>query len=106
VFERMARRCNQCLMSANKIVSDERRRQLLASMRETDNHFQCHKGTIAGRVIACRGHYDATGGGVIGRLARALNVAPIDIDPDTLQPVDLPPAPRPVPEEGTAHGHP
>lgn len=51
----MARRCDECLFSSAKIVSDSRKEQILADCRETGNYFICHKDTKA----CCRGYYDA-----------------------------------------------
>lgn len=73
-FKVMSKRCNQCLMTPNKIVSDERRDELLREMKDTDNHFICHKATIAGCEVACRGHFEETGGGKIGRMAKFFNL--------------------------------
>lgn len=53
-----ARQCNQCLFSKNKIVSNKRRVQLLESCEKEDTHFICHKGTIAGINLVCRGFYE------------------------------------------------
>ena len=86
-FELMREKCDQCLMTPRKIVSDRRRAQLLADVREADTHFLCHKGTMAGRYIACRGHYDSTGGGRVGRFAKWIGVIR-EIDPKTLLSVE------------------
>lgn len=61
MFEVMAGRCDQCLFGKDKIVSDERRRDLLRKIAREDVHFVCHKATIArgGRAnVCCRGDYD------------------------------------------------
>lgn len=81
----MTRRCDQCLYSPAKIVSDRRRSQILRECAEKDVSFYCHKGTIAGQEIDCRGHYDATGGGKVARFAKWLGVI-TEIDPGTLKP--------------------
>jgi hypothetical protein len=79
----MARACDQCLMTPAKIVSNARRTEILCETRRRDCAFSCHKGTLADREIACRGHYDATGGGQLARIAGRLG-AIVEIDPDTL----------------------
>ena len=84
-YDLMARPCDQCLLSAQKLFSDLRRRQILAETARKDCAFLCHKGTIAGRQIVCRAHYDASGGGQLGRIARRLG-AIREIDPETLEP--------------------
>lgn len=65
-FEVMEERCDQCLFGPNKIVSDKRRTQILKECAENDLHFICHKATMLGRDVGCRGHYDSTP----GKLAR------------------------------------
>lgn len=50
--------CGQCLLTKNKIVSDERRDELIKDTVAKDTHFTCHKGSIVGRDIVCRGFYD------------------------------------------------
>ncbi len=68
-FKVMDRRCDQCLYGDNKIVSDARRKQLLRDTVGQDNHFLCHKATIVGEDVCCRGDFDAHGGGHLGRIA-------------------------------------
>ncbi|AUR95949.1 hypothetical protein NVP1215B_031 [Vibrio phage 1.215.B._10N.222.54.F7] len=50
--------CGQCLFTKNKIVSDERRDSLIKETVAADTHFICHKGSIIGKDIVCRGFYD------------------------------------------------
>ncbi len=70
----MKERCNECLYSPNKIVSDARRKELLQQLEEKDDWFICHKATLAGEKVCCRGDWDARGGGQMGRIAKRLNV--------------------------------
>lgn len=52
--------CDQCLFSDNKVVSEERKAELIATCIEKDIHFICHKGTIAGgefQDLVCYGFY-------------------------------------------------
>jgi len=49
--------CNQCLFSKNKIVSDECKDQILADCKKENNHFTCHKATIAGKIATCHAFY-------------------------------------------------
>jgi hypothetical protein len=88
-FEIMARCCDQCLMTDRKIVSDARRSEILADTRRRDCAFWCHKATIAGREIACRGHFDMTGDGQMTRIAGRLGVL-VEVDPDTMEHVRRP----------------
>jgi hypothetical protein len=87
MFEVMASKCDQCLLTKNRIVSAARAREIVKVTRQKDCSFICHKGSIAKREIACRGHYDETGGGQLARIARRLN-AVVEIDPKTLEPVN------------------
>lgn len=50
-----AKRCDQCLLSQAKIVSDDRRAQVLEECRRTGRYFLCHKST---RAVVCRGFFD------------------------------------------------
>lgn len=55
------KRCNECLYSSQKIVSDERREQIIEDCLEKDHFFVCHKGSLCSpkKTIVCRGFYDA-----------------------------------------------
>ena len=57
-MEVKSRCCNQCLFSKNKIVSDERKEQILRDCRRNDTHFTCHKASIEEKDIVCRGFYE------------------------------------------------
>lgn len=72
-FQVMAERCDQCLYGPNKIVSNARRKEILTDIERADCHFICHKATIAGQDICCRGDWDVRGGGKVGRFAKWLN---------------------------------
>jgi hypothetical protein len=82
-FEVMARKCDQCLLSPERIVSASRAAQIIRQCAREDRTFECHKGSIAGRNIACRGHWD-TGVGQVGRIAERLGIVRF-IDPDTME---------------------
>jgi hypothetical protein len=67
----MKKRCDQCLFSKRRIVSAERKAEVLADCERKDRHFECHKATINGIAAGCRGFYDArpsTAQQVLGRL--------------------------------------
>ena len=58
-FKVMAKQCDQCLFSKNRIVSLARKREVLAECARNDAHFICHKASIAGdQDVCCRGFYD------------------------------------------------
>lgn len=50
------KRCNECLFSNNKIVSDERKLNLLEQCARTGRYFLCHK--HRGVAVVCRGFFD------------------------------------------------
>lgn len=54
LLKRCSKRCDQCLFSDAKIVSDARRDQVIAECLERNNHFVCHKFDD----VACRGFLD------------------------------------------------
>lgn len=54
--------CNECLMGKNKVVSDERRTELLQEITSVQGYFVCHKASIAGdQEVCCKGFYDKLG---------------------------------------------
>lgn len=53
-----AKRCTECLFSSAKIVDDARRDEVLASCSKTGKYFLCHKATLVGKAIVCRGFFD------------------------------------------------
>jgi hypothetical protein len=90
-FDLMTRKCGQCLLSPNRIVSGQRMREILETCEQSNTHFICHKGSEVGRNIACRGHHDLIGGSLAFRLGSVMGIVR-HIDPDTLQPVEKDPA--------------
>lgn len=83
MFEVMAERCNECLYGPNKIVSNARRSDIIREITAKDSHFICHKATLAGRKVACRGDWDQRGCGQIGRIAGRLDAVSF-VDEDAL----------------------
>lgn len=65
--------CNQCLFSKDKIVSNERRKYILNGCRKSDTHFICHKATIEGKDICCKGFYDNQTSNLI-RISQRMNM--------------------------------
>lgn len=78
----MQKRCDQCLFSAAKIVSDKRRDQIIADCLKDGTHFVCHKpallemkGEYEGNTnVCCRGFYDAYPGQTVIRFAAHLGL--------------------------------
>ena len=52
------KRCDECLFSEGKIVSDERREEVLRECQRLNTHFICHKASINGQDVCCRGFFD------------------------------------------------
>ena len=50
----LTKRCDQCLFSAARIVSDKRKAEVLKLCARKGNYFVCHKTDGVG----CRGFYD------------------------------------------------
>lgn len=53
----MAKRCDECLFGKAKLVSHERRREILDRCQRTGRTFECHKATIARRKVMCHGFF-------------------------------------------------
>jgi hypothetical protein len=70
MFKVQAKQCDQCLLSPNRIVPARRVKQILKETLQKDCHFICHKTDD----VACRGHFDATGGGQMARIAGRLGM--------------------------------
>lgn len=51
-------RCEQCLFSPNKIVDDKRRKEVLADCAKKDTYFICHKASMKGEDVCCKGFYE------------------------------------------------
>lgn len=54
MFKVRATRCAECLFGPDKIVSDARRKEVLATCAKKDKHFICHKHAD----VCCRGFFD------------------------------------------------
>jgi hypothetical protein len=78
------KKCDQCLFSKDRIVSGERMAEILRDCEREDLHFECHKGSIAGRNVVCRGFYDQKTSKAI-RFAQWLGVVKF-VDPSTGKP--------------------
>lgn len=65
--------CGECLFSKDKIVSNKRRKDILDGCKKKDNHFICHKATIKGEDVCCKGFYDTQTSNMI-RISQRLNM--------------------------------
>lgn len=78
-----ARPCDQCLTTRRRIVSGERAAEIVRSCRKKDKHFQCHKGSIAGLNLHCRGVHDRYPDRAY-RFAVAFGIEVREVDPENL----------------------
>lgn len=78
------RPCDQCLTTPQRIVSGEKAAQIVRDCKAEQNHFFCHKGTIAGKPVHCRGVHDALGGSRAYHFAKTFDIPILEIDPETL----------------------
>ena len=74
MFKVCEERCDQCLFSKDKIVSDARRKEVLRSCEKDDKHFICHKH----RDVCCRGYFD-TGKSTAVQLAQRLTAMGMNV---------------------------
>lgn len=79
-----SKRCNECLYSPNKIVSNHRRGQILTVCRAERRHFVCHKAR-GGPIVTCRGWHDAEGPSDAMLFALAFDIPVREVDPDTIE---------------------
>lgn len=77
-------KCDQCLFSENRIVSGKRMKEILNDCRRQDAHFTCHKASIEGKDVCCRGFYDTQTSNLI-RIMQRLNGIQF-VDPATGEP--------------------
>ncbi len=76
--------CGQCLTTRNRIVSGQRAAAIIKDCRRTGQHFVCHKGSIAGQTIHCRGVHDRIGS-TAHRFAVAMGIPVVEVDTDNLE---------------------
>jgi len=80
-----ARPCGQCLTTRHRVVSGRRAAELVRGCRASGQHFQCHKGSIAGLNVHCRGVHDIAGSAA-HRFAIAAGIPVREVDADALEP--------------------
>lgn len=74
MFKVMAERCDQCLYGPDRIVSNQRRAEIIREIKRKDCHFVCHKASMNKQDVACRGDWDQRGCGQLGRIADRLGM--------------------------------
>ncbi len=67
-------RCSERLYSKNKIVDDERKEEIIADIKERDDHFICHQSMIKGFKTQCRGDYDRQPNSRAPRMAKIMGI--------------------------------
>lgn len=83
----MSKRCDQCLFSDKKIVSDEAKQQILQDIRIKGNFFVCHKASIGGiGGGCCKAFFDQSEDGIVVAVKR-MGMPVQWIDPDTMEEV-------------------
>lgn len=78
----MSRPCDQCLTTPRRIVSGERAADIVRECKASGDHFFCHKGTVAGKQIHCKGVHDALGGSRAHTFAKAFGIPIEEVNPD------------------------
>lgn len=83
-FPVCAAACGECLFSNQRIVSQKRASAVVRECLQRDTTFLCHKGTLAGREVTCRGFWDRYPGiGQLRRIAERLGVVRFVDVPET-----------------------
>lgn len=57
-FRVMSRCCQNCLFSPNKLVSDERKADILQQCEHQETFFVCHEASKRGQEICCRAFFE------------------------------------------------
>jgi hypothetical protein len=97
-----SRCCAECLTTPSRIVSGARAAEVIADVRASGTHFICHKGSIAGVNLHCRGVHDRFPSRAY-RFALAMGIPVVELDPDALaegQPIPKPGGDVPGANEG------
>lgn len=79
-----SRCCGQCLTTRNRIVDGARAAQIIRDCRAEGTHFQCHKGSLAGLNVHCRGVHDRFGSQA-ARFAQRFGIPVREVDPEGLE---------------------
>ena len=79
--------CKNCLLTKDKIVSDERKKDILSTIIKKQSYFVCHKSSLndegQGEGVCCKKFYDDMGHvSQMIRIAERLNVVEFVEQPD------------------------
>ena len=67
--------CQNCLLSADSIVSAKRRKEIIKTCAEEQSHFICHKASMINEDICCKTFYEKLGyKNQMIRIAQRLNI--------------------------------
>lgn len=77
----MAKRCEECLYTKNRIVADASAATILKKLAVEESYFICHKFSIAGESGVCRGFYGSAHSCQLVQVAQRLG-AVVFINPD------------------------
>ena len=55
--------CGQCLFGKSKIVSDDRKSNIIEETLIDDTYFICHKASMKDQDVMCKGFYERYGYG-------------------------------------------
>ena len=77
-------RCDQCLTTRNRIVPGERAAEIVRECRREGKHFVCHKGSIKGMIMHCRGVHEICGSRTYD-FAVEIGVPIREVDPEELE---------------------
>lgn len=62
--------CKNCLLSADSIVSHERRKEIIKTCAKNQTHFICHKASIENKEVVCKTFFDT-----LGHLSQMVRIA-------------------------------
>lgn len=75
VFEVVSHRCDECLFTANRVVAEDRKDEIIDIALSKNSYFTCHQAQIVGRDLCCKGFFDEhQNDTLVIRLAKDLNL--------------------------------
>lgn len=76
--------CKNCLLSADAIVSAERRRDIIQECTQEQTHFVCHKASMNDEDVCCKTFYEKLGHtSQLVRIAQRLGVVKFVDQPES-----------------------
>lgn len=79
-----SKKCDQCLTTKDRIVNSRRAAGLIRECQENQTHFICHKGSITGKIVHCRGVHDLCPSQAF-QFAQRMGIPIREVDPDDLE---------------------